>query len=77
MGRVFKPKLTSDIEKYEVDTTTTSGVAYTRYSDTTKNQYIEKQLLSSPYTKEWTWGDWTKRASLTTFVTINEKYIDF
>ena len=78
MGRIYKPNFVPDYtEPYEIDTTTTSGTAYTRYNDSVKGQYIEKQLLASPYTKEWTCGEWTKRASMTTWASINEKYIDF
>lgn len=75
MSRRFKPNL-DELLPAQQDETTTANIVYTRFGSGTKNEYVEKQGTISPYTHEWTWGEWSQRASLTQWADINQKYID-
>lgn len=75
MGRIFALNLTGLLPTQQDDVSTANTV-YTRFGSGIKNEYMEKQLSVSPYTHQWTWGLWTNRTSMVSWVDINQKFID-
>lgn len=76
MSRRFKPNLDELLPTQQDDTTTVNFV-YTRFGSGTKNEYLERQETVSPYTHEWAWALWVDRASIVSWVDINQRFIDY
>lgn len=75
MAIIVRPNL-KDATAYQQDDTTTADTVYGRFTDGTGNEYLTKRATVPPYTYEWTWGEWTDRATITSWVSINTQKIE-